>query len=95
MPRSQRPLWVAEQLEVALFEGLAYRCQARRKYPVRTDAEALMGDLALVITNIDVQSGRIKLHGELWSARAFDETQVLEPGRAVTVMHIAGPTAVV
>ncbi|MGH4023052.1 MAG: NfeD family protein, partial [Pseudonocardiaceae bacterium] len=31
----------------------------------------------------------------LWSARAFDETQVLEPGRTVTVMSISGATAVV
>jgi phosphoserine phosphatase len=27
-PRIQRPLWVAEQLEVALFEGLARRVSA-------------------------------------------------------------------
>ncbi|MDQ3274005.1 MAG: hypothetical protein M3Q39_02960 [Actinomycetota bacterium] len=28
VPRVQRPLWVAEQLEVALFEGLAHRVSA-------------------------------------------------------------------
>ena len=28
VPRLQRPLWVAEQLEVALFEGLAHRASA-------------------------------------------------------------------
>ncbi len=28
VPRIQRPLWVAEQLEVALFEGLAHRASA-------------------------------------------------------------------
>ncbi|MCA1672457.1 MAG: hypothetical protein LC799_09715, partial [Actinobacteria bacterium] len=28
VPRIQRPLWVAEQLEVALFEGLAHRVSA-------------------------------------------------------------------
>jgi hypothetical protein len=28
MPRIQRPLWVAEQLEVALFEGLGQRVSA-------------------------------------------------------------------
>lgn len=28
MPRIQRPLWVAEQLEVALFEGLGHRLSA-------------------------------------------------------------------
>ena len=28
IPRSQRPLWVAEQIEVALFEGLVRRMSA-------------------------------------------------------------------
>ena len=28
VPRIQRPLWVAEQLEVALFEGLVHRVSA-------------------------------------------------------------------
>jgi hypothetical protein len=31
VPRVQRPLWVAEQLEVALFEGLAHRLSAVRR----------------------------------------------------------------
>jgi hypothetical protein len=31
VPRIQRPLWVAEQLEVALFEGLGHRISAARR----------------------------------------------------------------
>ena len=30
VPRIQRPLWVAEQLEVALFEGLGHRMSTAR-----------------------------------------------------------------
>lgn len=30
VPRIQRPLWVAEQLEVALFEGFGHRLRRRR-----------------------------------------------------------------
>lgn len=44
VPRIQRPLWVAEQLEVALFEGLAHRVSAtlrrltnRRRARAQTD----------------------------------------------------------
>jgi membrane protein implicated in regulation of membrane protease activity len=37
----------------------------------------------------------VKLAGEIWSAKAYDETQTLEPGRSVTVMAISGATAVV
>lgn len=33
VPRIQRPLWVAEQLEVVLFEGVPARLRNRRKQP--------------------------------------------------------------
>jgi membrane protein implicated in regulation of membrane protease activity len=48
-----------------------------------------------VVSTVDAHGGKIKLRGELWSARAFDETEVLQPGDAVTVMTISGATAVV
>ena len=44
VPRVQRPMWVAEQLEVALFEGFAHRVSAtirsfarQRRVPAQTD----------------------------------------------------------
>ena len=44
VPRVQRPMWVAEQLEVALFEGIAHRVSAtirsfarQRRVPAQTD----------------------------------------------------------
>ncbi len=61
----------------------------------KTNAEALVGDKALVMSRVDAHSGQVKLRGEIWSARTYDETEVLEPGRSVTVMDIAGATAVV
>lgn len=60
-----------------------------------TNAQALLGDKAVVVSTVDAKGGKVKLRGELWSARAFDETEVLEPGRTVTVMTISGATAVV
>jgi membrane protein implicated in regulation of membrane protease activity len=62
---------------------------------VPTNTEALLGGTAVVVTTVDAQGGKVKLRGELWSARAFDESQVLEPGREVTVMNISGATAIV
>jgi membrane protein implicated in regulation of membrane protease activity len=62
---------------------------------VRTNTEALVGDKAIVVSRVDAHGGKVKLRGELWSARAFYETEVLEPGQAVTVMKISGATAVV
>jgi membrane protein implicated in regulation of membrane protease activity len=60
-----------------------------------TNAEALLGGQAVVVETVDAHRGQVKLNGEIWSARAFDETEVLEPGRAVTVIDISGATAVV
>jgi membrane protein implicated in regulation of membrane protease activity len=61
----------------------------------KTNVEALLGTRAIVLSTVDAHSGQVKIGGEVWSARAYDETQVLEPGRSVTVMDISGATAVV
>ncbi|MCA1836810.1 MAG: NfeD family protein [Actinobacteria bacterium] len=91
-------------LEVAVFAGisvalttLARPVLKRRLHTthVLTNVDALLGDRAIVVSTVDAHGGKIKLRGELWSARAYDETEVLEPGRRVTVMTIAGATAVV
>jgi membrane protein implicated in regulation of membrane protease activity len=37
----------------------------------------------------------VKIGGEIWSARAFDAAQVLEPGLQVEVVQIDGATALV
>ncbi|HWR46266.1 MAG TPA: NfeD family protein [Pseudonocardiaceae bacterium] len=97
-------LGAAPWLQVVAFAGtslalttLARPVIMRRLHTdhVPTNVEALVGDKAIVVTTVDAHGGRIKLRGELWSARAFDETEVLEPGRAVRVMTISGATAVV
>ncbi|MGH3933913.1 MAG: NfeD family protein [Pseudonocardiaceae bacterium] len=62
---------------------------------VPTNTEALVGDKAVVVSTVDAHGGKVKLRGELWSARAFDETEVLEPGQRVTVINISGATAIV
>ncbi len=94
------PLW----LDVAVFAGTSVALIAlgrpvlkRRLYTahVPTNVDALLGDRAIVVSTVDAHGGKIKLRGELWSARAYDETQVLEPGQRVTVMTISGATAVV
>jgi membrane protein implicated in regulation of membrane protease activity len=94
------PIW----LDVAAFAGaslalttVARPVLKRRLHTVQvpTNVDALVGDKAIVISTVDANGGKIKLRGELWSARAFDETEVLEPGQRVTVMTISGATAVV
>ena len=47
------------------------------------------------VVAIDAHHGQVKVNGEIWSARSYDETEVLEPGTTVTIMSISGATAVV
>ena len=56
---------------------------------------ALVGASAVVVARVDGHGGRIKLRGELWSARSCDGHEVIEPGATVTVMDISGATALV
>ena len=62
---------------------------------MRTGAAALVGAPAVVVERVDVHGGRVKIGGEIWSARALDGDQVLEPGMNVQVAEIQGATALV
>jgi membrane protein implicated in regulation of membrane protease activity len=57
--------------------------------------EALVGKSGLVLERVTAHTGRVKLSGEVWSARALEESHVLEPGSKVAVSQIDGATAVV
>lgn len=57
--------------------------------------KALEGKTALVLDRVAEHQGQVKLDGEVWTARPFDENDVFEPGDHVTVMRIDGATAVV
>lgn len=61
----------------------------------KTNVEALVGKRAVVVATVDAQAGQVTIEGALWSARAYDETEVLEIGRSVTIMSISGATALV
>ena len=62
---------------------------------VREGSYALIGKTAVVLEEVSGMQGLIKLSGEVWSARAFDEDQVIPAGTQVDVMEIEGATAVV
>ena len=62
---------------------------------IRTGTAALIGSHAVVLERVDVNGGQVKLAGEVWSARSFDDDEVLEPGARVQVMRIDGATALV
>jgi membrane protein implicated in regulation of membrane protease activity len=62
---------------------------------LRSGAAALVGRQAVVLERVDADGGRVKLGGEVWSARSWSGQQVLEPGTRVEVMEIDGATALV
>jgi membrane protein implicated in regulation of membrane protease activity len=62
---------------------------------LRTGTAALEGTKAVVLQRVDVHGGRVRIGGEEWSARAFMEDGVYEPGERVEVVKIEGATALV
>ena len=63
--------------------------------PLRTGVAALVGRTAIVVEEINGHSGRVRIGGEIWTSRAYDETLVIPVGAKVDVMQIEGVTALV
>jgi membrane protein implicated in regulation of membrane protease activity len=62
---------------------------------LKTGPAALVGRPAQVLEEVTGQGGRVRIGGEVWSARSYDEDLVIPPGRTVDVMQIEGATALV
>lgn len=56
---------------------------------------ALVGREAKVLQEVTDHTGLVRIGGEEWSARAYDETLVIPPGTTVDVIKIEGATALV
>ncbi len=63
--------------------------------PAVMGVDALEGTEATVIEEVADGRGMVKIGGELWSARPYDVTQVLEAGMQVRVVEVKGATALV
>ncbi|MEO3891217.1 NfeD family protein [Nonomuraea sp. B5E05] len=61
----------------------------------RFGVEALVGKPAYVISEVTGHDGRVRVGGEEWSARAYDETLVIPTGATVDIIEIEGATALV
>jgi membrane protein implicated in regulation of membrane protease activity len=64
---------------------------------LRTGTAALVGRTAVVLEPIDADGtgGSVRLEGEVWTARAYDEDRAVPSGARVTVLEIRGATALV
>jgi membrane protein implicated in regulation of membrane protease activity len=87
---------VAALLFLMLLRPLAVR--RRRGVPaIRTGAAALVGQPALVLERIANREGvgTVRIGGEVWTARSYDENEVIAVGEQVEVVEIRGATALV
>jgi membrane protein implicated in regulation of membrane protease activity len=63
---------------------------------LRTGADALIGQRGFVLEPLShMAPGRVKIGGEIWTARPYDEDDQIEEGTAVDVVSIKGATAYV
>jgi membrane protein implicated in regulation of membrane protease activity len=92
--------WIVFLLvSVALLAALRPIARSHRKLPpqLRTGTAALVGRSGMVVERIsnDEGVGCVRIDGEVWTARAYDEDDVIEAGVRVQVLEIRGATALV
>ena len=86
-------------ISVGALGALRPVARSHRRQPAlsRTGTAALVGQQAMVLERIANREGVgcVRLDGEVWTARAYDEDDVIEQGRRVQVIEIRGATALV
>jgi membrane protein implicated in regulation of membrane protease activity len=87
---------VATILTLAVVRPLVMR-HMHQGPALRTGAAALIGRHAIVLERISngEGGGRVKIGGEVWTARSLDDDRVIEVGTQVEVVDIHGATALV
>jgi membrane protein implicated in regulation of membrane protease activity len=86
-------------VSVILLAALRPLAHSHRRRPplLRTGTAALVGRQAMVVERIanDEGVGSVRIDGEMWTARAYDEDEIIEAGKRVHVIEIRGATALV
>ena len=62
---------------------------------LRTGVAALVGRSGIVLEEVTEHSGRVRIDGEEWSSRPYDDSLVIPVGTKVDIMQIKGATALV
>jgi membrane protein implicated in regulation of membrane protease activity len=86
-------------VSVAAFATMRPIARRHRQMPpqIRTGTDALVGQSAMVLERIANNEGVgcVRIGGEVWTARAYDEEQEIAAGEKVRVIEIRGATALV
>ncbi|MFG3250951.1 NfeD family protein [Streptomyces sp. NPDC048187] len=67
----------------------------RKPQTARFGVDALIGKPAFVVSEVSDTDGRVRIDGDEWTARSYDETLVISAGATVDVMEIRGATVLV
>lgn len=96
------PVWaqlvvfgIGSGLSLALLRPVLTKHRLNQHGAIAVGVEAIEGSDAMVLRTVTADEGMIKIGGEIWTARAYDATQVFETGEHVQVMKIDGATALV
>ncbi len=96
------PVWV--QVVAALIVTIILLLTTRpiaikyfNKDRVRTNAESLIGHMAVVMTDIDNLQGvgLVNVGGQEWSARSSDDDVIIPAGSVVEILSISGVKLIV
>lgn len=85
---------VAAGAGLGLVRPIALR-HIKQPPPLRSGTAALVGRSALVLQDVNGHGGRVRIGGEEWSARSYDETLEIPAGATVDVIQIEGASALV
>jgi membrane protein implicated in regulation of membrane protease activity len=72
-----------------------YMLAARAESSARFGVEALVGRNGQVLAEVSGRGGRVRIDGDEWTARPYDEALVIPAGTIVSVLEIQGATALV
>jgi membrane protein implicated in regulation of membrane protease activity len=96
------PLWVqalvfgiVSTAALAGVRPLIQRHLHRNSDSAPVGLAAIEGAAGLVLERVDADHGLVKIDGEMWTARPYDATQVIEAGERIRVIEIKGATALV
>ena len=79
---------------LGLIRPIAMR-HIRQPPPLRTGVAALVGKTGIVVQEVNEHDGRVRIGGEIWTSRCYDESTVIPVGAKVDVLQIEGVTALV
>jgi membrane protein implicated in regulation of membrane protease activity len=86
-------------VSVIMLAALRPLARSHRRQPpqLRTGTAALVGRTGMVLERIanDEGVGCVRIDGEVWTARSYDDDDVIEAGKRVQVIEIRGATALV